>query len=242
MWGFEKPRSMPQERILPSDVRYALQYREAALGPSEVLDLVRNGFEREATYMALKALKDNPEAQRTAIEHIASASLHSESTNLRSSLKEQVELLVPMLPPETKVAGMKLAQLSRQGFSHWEKIYQDASERYAKNQEATYLVGHSMFVGLGEFVRSHAEHEKPLHVLMPDFIKEPSLAMAGYRIEGDSVSFLQKDFERDAQAIVLDDMLTTGETTRLLGEFWESEGVYALPKFEYLALGSTKSV
>lgn len=59
MRGFEKSRPVPQERILPSDVRYALQYREAALGPSEVLDLVRNGFEREAAYMALKALKDD---------------------------------------------------------------------------------------------------------------------------------------------------------------------------------------
>lgn len=239
MFGFEKPRTpaAPSERLLPSDVRYALKYREANLNPSEVLDLARNGFEREGLYLALKGLKDDPDAQLEALGRIAARASDTDRPVSLEDIGSEIERIAPALPKDVAVAGMKLAQLSRQGFEFWHERYRDSAERYAADPDATFIVGHSMFVGLADFVAAHAKAGKRLHVLMPDFIEEPGSTHAGYRIEGGTASFLEKDFERGAHAIVIDDVLNTGKTTAFLKDFWTEGGKHEAPRFEYLAIG-----
>ena len=56
------------EKILPSDVRYALQYKEGLLNKSDLEILAMSNFENEAAYLALKNLRNEPEKHKILFE------------------------------------------------------------------------------------------------------------------------------------------------------------------------------
>jgi len=250
--GFGKPKSQNEraapERNLPSDVRYALQYRQARIGTAELRDLINNRFEREALYLTLKAHAENPEVQRSLIEELAKLVQPTESGDtpteqeMRNGIAAIVEHGIEELPAEPEIKGAKLAQLSRQGFDFWQQRHAKAAEKYAVDPDDTFLVGHSMFVGLSEYMSAHAKQGKPLHLLIPAIFTDDSKDICGYRIEGGSVEDLPKDFERDTHAVVIDDVSNTGDTRRSIEAFWSAGGAHELPRFEYLSGDQSKGL
>src|SRR5690349_18423321 len=96
----EKPT--PDMKILPSDVRYALQYGQALLGKNEIEALVLNNFPTEAMYLTLKGLKESPEEQKSLLEKYVSSVLNKNNINnpqgnenlINDVLKERSEFSV----------------------------------------------------------------------------------------------------------------------------------------------------
>lgn len=123
LFSKKKENAEPHERILPSDVRYALQYKEGELTVFEVLDLVENGFEQEALYLILKSSASTPELQRRFIEQIVTLVLTSENTVINESLRSNLRSMLTQLSPDSTVDAHKVGVLSRQGFDAWHDLY-----------------------------------------------------------------------------------------------------------------------
>lgn len=232
----------PAERVLPSDIRFALQYREARLTNENILDLNRNGFENEALYLLMKATESDPKQQLQFMSDLVGELTQKEGREgvVSASLKDQVKNFlnhaITQLPQDTIVLGGKLAQLSRQGFEHWENLYVQAAERHARSTASTFLVGHATFIGLASFIDSHTKAGKPLQILIPPFINDPSSDICGYRIQDQSVQTLKKDFPRDLPAVVIDDTRKTGNSSKNIERFWTARGAYQPPHLEFLSL------
>ena len=226
-----------QQRLLPYDVRYALQYREAKLGTGEILDLARNGFSFEGIYVFLKAAERDPELQRSLLENISGGLEdlpQKDVAHTKDFSRRFIEENISRLPADTSIPAEKLAQYSRQGFDLWEQKMTEKAQEAAKRDNPSFVVGHSMFVGLPAFMRSHADARKPLHILLPSYIKSAERTMSGYIVEPRSVRFLDKGFSRIADSIVMDDTKQTGETERAIATYWSADGRFPLPKFEYI--------
>ena len=226
------------ERVLPSDVRYALQYREARLRASEISDLAKNGFENEALYLSLKVAVVDPELQLSLMQNLFEDLAHvksSEKAATQKILQSFVLRELNRLPREFTVHAGKLAQLSRQGFNFWHKIYRECAKKNAMSPAQTYLVGHAPFIGLVPFIQEYARTGKELRIFIPDFIQNPESPICGYRIVTD-VEFLSKEFNRTKDAVVIDDTRHTGNSNRKIEAFWSCGGVYPSPQFEFLSV------
>jgi hypothetical protein len=231
----ETPQT-PTEKVLPSDVRYAMQYKEAKLGRSEILDLANNGFSQEGLYLLLKAAVATPTLQREFIEAlVAEVSTATLDTDSEQALRVFVAEQVSKLPEEAVVDAMKLAQYSRQGFELWHKKFADAARESASRFNPTYIVGHSMFTGLAAFMSEHTQAQKPLHILLPSWIEDTTEQSCGYVIVDGEVLLLYKDFTREADAIIIDDVKNTGETEQTLTAFWSEQAAGEVPAFQYIS-------
>ncbi len=237
--GEKKPSTAEPvpELFLPWDVRYAIQYKEGLLGASEMKDLVNNGFKDLGLYLCLKASANDPELQRAIISKLAKAIAdhHKSGENLETSITALAEESIDALPEHTTVQGAKLALISRQGINLWRRYYREAAEKYAKESSVrTFIVGHATFIGLSEFLRFHEEHQKPLHILIPNFIDDNNREICGYRVVGADAVFLPKNFDRDSLAVVVDDIFHTGDSNKKIKYFWSDGSIHPLPRFDFL--------
>ncbi len=126
-FGIEKTKaSEPPVFMLPFDVRYALQHREAKLGKSELIALAENRLEHESLYLLLKSVSRNPSLQRILLEQ--TVAFFHEHPALETSPNVFTDFLretISKLPESTEVPSEKLAQLSRQGFDTWHEWYKE---------------------------------------------------------------------------------------------------------------------
>jgi hypothetical protein len=232
---FKKKEALAPERILPSDVRYAFQYKEAKLGVSEMRDLVENGFEPEALYLVLKSATDDPELQQRMLQDLVDMVLKEEEgggdqDDMRVFLREALS----ELKDDVAVEAQKVALISRIGFELWHKLYEDAAAKLAKEDGEVYLLAHSTFVGLPAFIEQFSSEGKPLQILVPEFFSDEESDICGYIIENGTVSLLPKDFARPDAAVLVDDVRNTGETLEKVKAFWEQDGVSSEPAFSVL--------
>lgn len=230
------PEAVPSRpTILPSDVRYALRYREARLGVSEILDLAHNGFEEEAAYVFLKAAARDTQLQHALLgELVAAIGAHPAAPH--EAVRGRILAHAPQLPPDTQVDAMKLAQYSRQGFEQWRTLFAAKAQEAAARPAPTYLIGHSMFSALIPFVQAHAHARKPLSILMPDMLADAAQPACGYRIQDGTVVLLPKDFAREAGAAIIDDVRNTGATAEAITRFWHASPAAPAPTFEYVSV------
>lgn len=207
------------------------------MNKEEILDLERNGFEHEGLYVFLKGAEADPDLQRSLIEKVTRALLDARSQEMgaAATVREVVEANIQDIP-EGGVAAMKLGQYSRQGFNFWRQKYAEKAAEAANRPNPSFLIGHSTFTGIVAFIEEHARVQKPLQVLLPSLIANAERGMCGYRIQEGSVEFLPKDFDRDPDSIVIDDVRNTGGTERAITTFWTLEGKFAPPAFEFLSV------
>ncbi len=229
--------------ILPSDVRYALQYREAKMGRNELLALANNQLERESLYLLLKATADNPEKQRFLIQSALEAL--SQRTDVDERPTQFIEFLhsaIAELPQDETIVADKLGQLSRQGFDVWHKSYDDrARELSQDNVRDIFLVGHATLIGLDSFCRHFKKNKKDLYILIPDQINNEEISSCGYMVSPDgNVSLLPKDFVR-SNALVIDDTIHTGKVMGQIVSFWTQGGTYTVPDTDAIAKVNLRS-
>ncbi len=234
--GGKKVEKAVASAILPSDVRYALQYREANLGKSEILDLALNRFEDESLYAFLKALSGLSDVQKNALTKIVAEIKDMDEEQGKDAIRDFVQTNMPSVPESAKVGMMKLGQYSRQGFEEWRRRYAEEAQKAALRAEPTVIVGHSMFMGLRSFVRAHQLAHKPLYILMPHMIDDTDSTTCGYIITNGVVEFLPKDFARPENAIIIDDVKNKGETEREVQAFWQTSPVSGVPTFSFLSV------
>ncbi|MFM2374033.1 MAG: hypothetical protein RLZZ234_28 [Candidatus Parcubacteria bacterium] len=234
---FEKKpvRVEMHEPLLPYDVRYALQYREGKLGKEELSALARNGFDREAGYLVLKSLAATPEVHEACFREYIGA-LVASKPETREAFVAAVETSIAALPQDVQVMGDKLAQLSRQGCGYWHELYAACAKAHSERAHNVYLVGHATFVGLDAFVQTFRGTEKTLHVLIPQFVDDASLATCGYTVacHGEVVPLL-KNFERPSHAVLIDDVRNTGASMEHLQHFWVQAPGALIPEAAYIS-------
>jgi hypothetical protein len=232
----ENPAAEETSRMLPFDVRYAMQYREAKLGPSEILDLANNRLEHEGLYVLLKAASTSLDKQAALLNALVQTVINTEENNsIDEVLQTFIKQHISELPTDAAADSMKLAQYSRQGFELWRSKFLEAARLAAGRKNPTYLVGHSMFMGLTEFITEHAKVKKPLHVLMPHLIEDSDNSFCGYVIIDNDTLLLGKDFIRENGAIIIDDVRNTGETEETVRMFWNQQATDTDPEFEYVS-------
>ncbi len=232
--------SRAPDRILPFDVRYALRYRKAELCMEEILVLAESGFENEAAYLILKMAVDDPFVQLTLMQSFIDSvtTVRNAENYTNGETREAVQWFVrtnaARFPKGATVPGGKLAQISRQGFSHWDSLYRDSAERLAQDQRSTYVIGHSTFIGLAAYVQSHHAASKELRILIPSFVTDERRRFCGYSVLSD-VRHLSKEFEREHEAIIIDDTKHTGACMRRMQALRSGEKSNA-PSFEFFTI------
>jgi hypothetical protein len=232
----EKLAPAETNRMLPFDVRYAMQYKEAKLGPSEILDLANNRLEHEGLYLLLKAVSTSLDKQVELLDALVQTVKDvEENTSVDEVLQAFVKQHVPDLPTDATADSMKLAQYSRQGFELWRSKFAETARLAAERDNPTYLVGHSMFMGLAEYVIEHAKVNKPLHILMPHLVEDADNSFCGYAIIDNDTLLLAKDFVRESNAIITDDVRNTGETEQTVRTFWNQGATDTGLEFEYVS-------
>lgn len=236
----EKPQYI---KILPSDVRYALQYKEALLNKDEIEQLNENHFETEAFYMTIKGLQENPEVQKELLEkyiknEITNKDSEKESKNaLQNLLKEYIKEL-----GESSVKGGKLAQLSRQGFEFWQERFENKAKELSKDKRNVFLVANAMMLGLSHFVKEFKKENKPLNIIIPDWLKQGAHTI-GYSVNLEDkenlVDFLKRsDDKNEALAVLVDDATNSGSVFNKIKKYWEDNG---LKEPETVAISQLKS-
>jgi hypothetical protein len=222
----QTPVEKKTEKILPSDVRYALKYAQGLIRPADIETLNHSHFVPEATYMLTKGLANNPEQHSKYLKQLVT--LYKEKAE---SFKNQVVVLndeyIKSLPKDQEIDALKLAQISRQGFDLWQEKYKETAEQLAQESKSIFLLANSTIVGLEHFVKAFAEAQKELNIIFPEFI-EKKLETIGYSYSFEenqiTTSDINRDFHRPENAVILDDTKNTGETFRDIALFWSKEG------------------
>lgn len=230
MFEFFKRNENPpkkHEKILPSDVRYALQYKEGLLNKEDVKILAESNFLNEATYLTFKSLIDDKEKHKELLEKFVNCILNENS--LVDKKEIQKELVVKTLQKqegEIAVKGNKLAQLSRQGFDLWQEKFKELSQRLSIDERNVYVLAHSTFVGLHSFIKEFAEKKKDLNILVPEWEGGENF---GYNIsfsEGKiTISWLHGKLTNDKDSVLVDDTKNTGNTIEQSREFLAKQGL-----------------
>lgn len=221
------------ERLLPANIRFALHHGTAQLGRHDVEELYRNGFDREALYLMLKVESATPDRHLSLLRALAAIFSGEDGDPEGTLLRSFIHSHLQTMQAGVFVKGGKLAQLSRQGFDLWYEKYRSTAERYAAAERQLFIVGNATFIGLPDFIRLFAAEEKPLHIIMPAFIRTPHERVCGYRIYNGDAEFLEKTFPRPPRAVLLDDVRKTGKTTVDIIRFWRAAGATE-PDIRYL--------
>lgn len=217
-------------KILPEDVRYALQYGKGLLNKDEIEILNRNHFENEAFYLTVKGLQGSPKKQKELLEkytiyEFSKKEEHKENkTRLQNLINEYIKELGDSL-----VKGGKLAQLSRQGFDFWQERFENKAKELSKDKRNVFLVANAMMLGLGHFIREFKKENKSFNIIMPEWMRQDA-GTIGYSIDFEKekviVNFLKKNYDKkDALTVLVDDATNSGNVFRKIKEYWEKSGL-----------------
>lgn len=228
--------------LYPEAVRYALSYKQAKMGKTEITSLI-DRFTYEAHYLVIKAIPD-AEGKRTYLEDItrifAASDYHVES--LKFYLYDKVE----SLPDDVAVNGTKLAQLNRSGSDNWQDAFHKLAENCFDEDQTTLpiLIAHTVLLGYHHFVQLYKQLNKgQLIIIMPDWLMDPDNEMMGFDVRlGNETSVTMQTQDEclvatwTCQGIncplsqrfcnntyFIDDTINSGATAGKLKSFWHSE-------------------
>lgn len=216
---------MKTEKILPSDIRYALKYAQGHIKPIDIETLNHSHFISEATYVLTKGLSGNLERHASYLKELVT--LYKEKTeNVKNQVIELNDQYINSLPKDQEIDALKLAQISRQGFDLWQEKYKETAERLAQERKSIFLLANSTIIGLEHFVKAFARINKELNIIFPEYI-EKKLETIGYSYSFEenqvSTSNINRDFDRPEDAVILDDTRNTGETFKEIASFWNEK-------------------
>ncbi len=240
----ERPQSISSfySSLYPSDVRYALSYKEAKMGVSEIKSLI-DRFTFEAMYLIIKVMDDR-EVKRQYIENLTRIFIQSDYKV--DNLKKYLHEVVNTLPADVEASGTKLAQLSRYGMENWQTAFRGLAEScYEENPTALpCLLAHTTIMGFHHFVQVYKDVPKAnIMVLVPEWLMDDDEEMMGYGVElgpEPKVTIRIKDncligkwvcmgvncrlgHRYCGNSFFIDDTIHTGTTAKKVSSFWASE-------------------
>jgi DNA polymerase III gamma/tau subunit len=216
-------------KLYPDRIRYALKYKGAQLDRDDIGALIEAGYEDEAFYLLMKALKDNPTAHYELIDSYTDEATNRPSSN--SGVEASLKKALGFIDKETQVKGTKLAQWSRQGQGNWQSMYKQVADQIP-TKTTPVLVANSTLIGLQAFI---SDPSKPVLVIEPDWIGDKSNNACGYQIDSRAAAQINKDFPRPVDYIVIDDTEKTGRHLQEVANFWHKKPT-SIDDLNYLTL------
>jgi hypothetical protein len=243
-----KPNALYQA-VYPESVRYALQYKQALMGKTEMRDLLPGNI-YEVVYLIAKATAEDRNQQRAYLEDLVKLYVREDYT--ANELCDLLNKWIDLLPDDVTVSGTKLAQLNRYGADHWlGKFHNLANDIFESRQDANpCLVANTTLFALHHFVQIYNQRKSSrMLILVPDWMADASDPLMGYHIrlgQSPSVGFeikneclfgdwecyghdcpLQHEF--CSEVIFVDDTISTGTTAGKLKSFWHTEYGLSVP-------------
>jgi hypothetical protein len=125
-----------------------------------------------------------------------------------------------------------------------ERMYNERAERLSVDSREVFIVGHATFVALPAFIHAFERHSKTLYILMPQYIAASEADITsrneptGIKIEHGKVGFITaEDYAKLTDAVVVDDIKSTGATERQLEAFLTAANPRARIAFEPVMRG-----
>lgn len=222
----QTPFEKKTEKILPSDIRYALKYAQGLIKPADIETLNHSHFVPEATYVLTKGLASNEEQHFNYLKELVTL-YKEQAETVKNQILELNDVYLKSIPKDQEIDALKLAQISRQGFDLWQEKYKEIAERLIKEDKSLFLLANSTIVGLEHFVKAFAKAQKELNIIFPEYI-EKNLETIGYsysfKEQKITSSKITRDFDRPENAVILDDTKNTGETFKEISSFWNEKG------------------
>ncbi len=217
---FRKTPEKKQEKILPESVRYALAHSEAKLSKELVEVLNNNHFTQEASYLITKILEIN---ERERFEYLSTLIEIYTQQNDQSTTQKLNQQFLENIQPTIEVEGMKLGQISRQGFEYWQEKYKETGKELAEKHEDVFLLANSTIIGLEEITKAFYSKEKSFGIIFPKNVTGGN-TVVGYEYTFANgkytPGFIDRNKEHFKESIVLDDVENTGETRKLIENSW----------------------
>lgn len=250
----ESPRIADTEPATPFPVREQFQTGIPILKTAELKSLVRDGtsprerpeFAYPALYLLIKGSAQNRETQMRLLQEVTSIIKEhgADPQTMRSHIRAFVERELQTRDDWAVDAHTLQGRLGK-NLTVLEGMYQDRAQRLLHDPRAVFLVGHATFVGLPYFIRAfQSQNQKPLYILMPQYIQASERDITerneptGLKIENGIVSFIAADdYARLTEAVVVDDIKSTGATERQLQEFLAKASPQARIAFEPIMRG-----
>lgn len=219
---YQDEKSVPV--TLPEEVRYALAYGGALMGKQEIQALIDADMPWKCAYLLAKSFTGVFEQQRDFFEGLSDAwlqEMNGETRRMRSFLG----MVTGTLDDSCAVFGSRLAQVCRQGFEQWDRLYADALLRCARGTVTPVFVLCGTVIGLPWAFNAVARGVKSFFALNPAWILDQSQDYCGYEFNllgarGERVRLLGKDFSRPTGIRIIDDVRKTGKTERIIRAFW----------------------
>jgi len=214
--------------ILPSDVRYALQYKGGVLNKTELDALIQNNFTNEALYLVFKSLVDAPNEHKKLLEEYIAGAINKDAAVDKNFVRE---LVAPALSNKENITvqGKKLTQISRQGFDLWQEKFSSLAEKLSSDERDVYLIAHSTFIGMDAFLKFFSKKNKNLNILIPEWIGNENIGyVVNFVDELANVTWLRLPFENKKDLILVEDTKNTGKTLQKIQDFLMENGCQEL--------------
>lgn len=249
----ESAHATDTEPFAPYPVREQFRTGVPILKTDELRSLVRDGtsprerpeFAYPALYLVIKGSAASKETQMRIIQDVADivAQIGDDPHALRSRIREYVEAEISKRNDWAVDAHTLQGRIGK-NLTVLERMYQERAERLSTDTRGVFLVGHATFVALPSFIHAFQHHSKTLYILMPQYIASSEQDITsrneptGIKIEKGRVGFITaEDYAKLTDAVVVDDIKSTGATERQLQAFLTSANPNARISFEPVMRG-----
>lgn len=217
-----KKEAQPLPKILPFDIRYALQYKGGLLNGSEIEAFSRSNFIEEAFYLTSKGLVGNPDIHKAFLGKYIAYVLGKDTK--KSDAQEIISNALNSRS-DISVQGKKLAQISRQGFDFWQEKFQSLATELSNDERNIFLLAHTTLVGFDSFLKAFSEKNKTLNILIPEWVENEEF---GYAIDFNNgqahINWLRKTLGIKGDSVLVDDTRKTGATLGKFSKFLTENG------------------
>ncbi len=253
----ELTRGEDAEPFAPYPVREQFRTGVPILKTDELRSLVRDGtspherpeFAYAALYLIIKGSAASKDTQIRMIQDVANIvnEVGDDARLLRSRIRKYVEDELGKRNDWAVDAHTLQGRIGK-SLTVLERMYDERAEKLSRDIRNVFIVGHATFVALPAFIHAFQNREKTLYILMPQYIASSEADITsrneptGIKIRDGRVSFITaEDYATLNNAVVIDDIKSTGATERQLQEFLQRASPQATISFEPVMRGQNAS-
>ena len=225
MLRFLLPGDRPVPDLLPESVRYAMEYRGAQLSGEDVESLLAK-HPRAAFYLSMKAADEHPMVQAEMLSRLAGRQFDYAKPSGEAEMQAIIQLGTTILKGQpggnaTTVAGEKLGQFSRHGFTGDLDAF-DRTLKFAlteKPKAPLFMVANYPYIALDVLARHSLAKGNLPGIINPDHLNKPE-SSPGFIMRGQGADFtinaLESSFDTPPDTVIFDDVVRKGVTRSLV--------------------------
>lgn len=246
-------KTTDEEPFAPNPVREQFRTGIPILKTEELRSLVRDGtsprerpeFAYAALYLIIKASAASKDTQMRMIQDVADIvqKVGDDTRLLRTRIRDYVETELGTRNDWAVDAHTLQGRIGK-NLTVLERMYDERALRLSTDTRDVFIVGHATFLALPAFIHAFQKTEKTLFILMPKYIASSELDITsrneptGIKIEHGRVSYITAgDYAQITDAVVVDDIKSTGATERQLQTFLTAANPQARVSFEPVMRG-----